>query len=581
MIRRRFSGGLPPASAAGAIPVWNAALGKWEYIATGSPKANDLTAQEGLTGGSVAGGTLSATNGDDTTLINADGTVEMNLLTVDLKSIPEDASAEDPLIKTSTTNLIYLRHLPQEYAASDIIKAQTVTVAADRQKVVLPQMRLDINGSLYYKEAATTLDVTAAADWDSILTDYTVATTRRGIPIYIYACRPESGQTPDFLLSANASYPSGYTADNSRKLGTFRCLVIDIGTIASHPFSNYLCGDVHFSSVKCLKNRPDTKDFGEGMVWLGHPNLTYQAPGWWIDMYLASGTGVNTVSAFGATISDTRDWNNFVDDFAAVGKQLLSDSLFQTGAFGSPEQVNIYGSLDPVKTGLIRTSALTTGAGLNDFSIDASGWSINTYAQSYTFEIDATGTPDTFKWKQRYPNGTWGSYTTGVAITGNWQTIADGLKVQWTATTGHTLADVWTVYCMDAPLSTAAVPMISHSGCWAMTGNLLQWLLDQSYRFYDAANHTHEVTVSGDPQTVTSGNPSGDVAPTWSYITLSGGKGASYNQGTVGDIKMLAGGGWNNSNTCGSRSRNIYNVRWVTGINFGARGCARSRVVGV
>jgi hypothetical protein len=58
----------------------------------------------------------------------------------------------------------------------------------------------------------------------------------------------------------------------------------------------------------------------------------------------------------------------------------------------------------------------------------------------FTIEITAEGTPDTFKWKKDS-----GAYTTGVSITGSAQTLSDGVTVTFAATTGHTLADVWTI----------------------------------------------------------------------------------------------------------------------------------------
>ena len=71
----------------------------------------------------------------------------------------------------------------------------------------------------------------------------------------------------------------------------------------------------------------------------------------WKDIYLTSGTGVNTASVYGATISDNRNWMDFVDDLGNVGKKLLDDIEFQLGASGSNEGTNIAGSADPVTTG--------------------------------------------------------------------------------------------------------------------------------------------------------------------------------------------------------------------------------------
>jgi hypothetical protein len=71
----------------------------------------------------------------------------------------------------------------------------------------------------------------------------------------------------------------------------------------------------------------------------------------WVDIYLTSGTGGTTASAHGATISDDRDWMDFVDDLGAVGKRLLDDHEFQVAARGSNAETNIQGSSDPVTTG--------------------------------------------------------------------------------------------------------------------------------------------------------------------------------------------------------------------------------------
>ena len=120
--------------------------------------------------------------------------------------------------------------------------------------------------------------------------------------------------------------------------------------------------------------------------------------------------------------------------------------------------------------------------------------------------------------------------------------------------------------------------MISNYGIEDMCGAMWQWLDEQSYRFGGAVYHTHQVTVSGDPQTVTSGNPSVDVAPIFSYKDETGGKGQLNTQGTYGDIKLLAGGSWVDATACGSRSRYAFNVRWDdTGSNRGGRFCSEGK----
>ena len=290
-----------------------------------------------------------------------------------------------------------------------------------------------------------------------------------GTDYYVYICDEEDG-TASIVISANSSYPSGYDADSSRKIGGFHTLCVANGTIGGHDLTGFLAGAILPASVWDLTHRPECEP--EGMVWSEKAQI-------WVDIYLQSGTGASTVSVYGATITDTRTWFDHLDDMAAVGKRLLHDHEFQVIAGGSNEETNIAGSADPVTTG------------------------------------------------------------------------------------GHS--------------DTASRRMISNIGCEDCCGALWQWLLDGGYRFDGAANHTHQVTVSGDPETVTSGNPSGDVAPAWDWYDLPGSKGSLYRQGTYGNIRFLAGGYWNAGTVCGSRSRHAAGYPWVAGSDIAGRGCARSR----
>ena len=82
--------------------------------------------------------------------------------------------------------------------------------------------------------------------------------------------------------------------------------------------------------------------------------------------------------------------------------------------------------------------------------------------------------------------------------------------------------------------------------------------------------------MTGEAQTVTSGNPSGDVAPTWNWVDPGGSKGNVYKQGTYGDVKLLAGGNWNSGSTCGSRCRYANVSRWLAASYIGGRFCCES-----
>ncbi len=102
-------------------------------------------------------------------------------------------------------------------------------------------------------------------------------------------------------------------------------------------------------------------------------------------------------------------------------------------------QVNVSGQapLTPSGIGFV-APVVFTGAGLNDAT--SSGTSTAAASATYGAEIDATGAPDTFKWRKGA-----GAYTTGVAITGAAQLLTDGVYVTFVATTGHMLGDKWSI----------------------------------------------------------------------------------------------------------------------------------------
>lgn len=83
--------------------------------------------------------------------------------------------------------------------------------------------------------------------------------------------------------------------------------------------------------------------------------------------------------------------------------------------------------------------AVFNGAGIDDLS--SGGTFTGASNLSFMIEIDAEGTPDTFKWSK--DGGlTWEA--SGVAITGATQSLIEGVTIDFIATTGHTLGDKWT-----------------------------------------------------------------------------------------------------------------------------------------
>lgn len=175
------------------------------------------------------------------------------------------------------------------------------------------------------------------------------ASARAGKDVYIYACWPSNVESgiPVFVASMNSTTPTGYNATNSRKIGGVHCLCADVGTIAEHPLSGYVAGDVLPASLWDLRHRPVSAP--EGMVYIEPLDL-------WADIYLNSWDGEKVVSEYGAVIADgasarSYHWWRWAEEFNLLKKRLPHRWEFRELADGSPEAVNITGSADPNTTG--------------------------------------------------------------------------------------------------------------------------------------------------------------------------------------------------------------------------------------
>lgn len=200
---------------------------------------------------------------------------------------------------------------------------------------------ITVNGSydIPIKIGDTWFMATSDVELDTA-TDLDTGTIANGLDYYVYAINNSS--TLDFILSANATYPTGYAANTSKKIGGFHTLCVDVGAIAGHALTGYVADNILPKSIWDLTHRPISAP--AGMVY-------DQGIDWWVDIYLASGIEASTASVYGGTITDMRDWLDFVADGFAVHKQLLTDSQFQSIAAGSNEETNILGSGDPGITG--------------------------------------------------------------------------------------------------------------------------------------------------------------------------------------------------------------------------------------
>ncbi len=252
---------------------------------------------------------------------------------------------------------------------------------SNKTSIVIPKnMRININGEAYISTRNVTLNTS------------TLGENLAGKDVYIYALAG-SGTEPDFVLSLNSTVPTGYTAENSRKIGGFHCLCKDVGVIEGHTLSGYVAGDILPATRWDLEHRP--KGNPEGFA---YEELT----DCWIAIYLPSWDGTKLVSVYNGVIADgssTKKWHGeaFYEQFTKQGMRLVWRHEFQMGAKGSNEQTSIQGSSDPNTTGGHVDTAgrrMISNIGLEDccgalwqFSMDlgfagGSGWINSVYNSS-------------------------------------------------------------------------------------------------------------------------------------------------------------------------------------------------------
>lgn len=124
--------------------------------------------------------------------------------------------------------------------------------------------------------------------------------------------------------------------------------------------------------------------------------------------------------------------------FAAAGLAnvgyLFKNNGLLSGTFAIDQSTNI-------------SSSMTTGSGLNDMSSTPTGGPSGA-SHVYVVTISTTSTPDKFNVTK---DGS--TILSGISITGSPQTIDTGVVITFAATTGHTLANAWTVNLACAPVT--------------------------------------------------------------------------------------------------------------------------------
>lgn len=225
--------------------------------------------------------------------------------------------------------LDYVAQVPEYYTRPSLY-------TVSKKSITIPKgLRVRIGDKGYESVSTTTLSTTSLG-------------SLAAKDVYIYACAPITLSTePIFVLSLNSTVPSGYTAENSRKIGGFHCLCADVGTISGHTLSGYVAGDILPASAWDLIHRPRCSP--EAMVYCDKVDF-------WVDIYLNSWDGNKLVSVYKGVTADgtsTKRFHGelFVDELAKLNKRLPPRRVFQAIMKGSNERTNVKDSKDVNTTG--------------------------------------------------------------------------------------------------------------------------------------------------------------------------------------------------------------------------------------
>ena len=202
-----------------------------------------------------------------------------------------------------------------------------------------------------------------------------------GSDYYVYICDSrQDAQDEQYIISLNSTYPSGWNASNSRKIGGFhygRCRKINdnlqpvnsSGAVFGTGWESAVSNGVVPRSVWTLGHRP--KCSPEGMVYLGG--------GTWVDIYLNSDDGAQGLKSeyncAPMTGTEGMNWYTFTERLMKSGKRMPDYSEFCAYAFGSPQGLD--GANTNAWTATTNTGRGTTGSVVNAVSavgcVDAVG----------------------------------------------------------------------------------------------------------------------------------------------------------------------------------------------------------------
>ena len=240
-----------------------------------------------------------------------------------------DEAMENDIAKITTPKLALM---------SDVVASDKKFIRVEDGSLTVIAGVLIAVGNSVFKTEKTTL---SASNLDGTATTFEV-----GKDYCIYICDPTGGDATNFAaeqyrISLNTTYPNGYTAETSRKIGGFHYGIVRNVNSAGIPIStsgaalgsgwktNVSEGIVP-NSVWTLLHRPTCDP--TGMVYIGP---------FWGDIYLSSDNGASGLQSKKGVvpITGTEGLNWYIANERAmrVGKRLPTYAEFCKGAYGSPQ----------------------------------------------------------------------------------------------------------------------------------------------------------------------------------------------------------------------------------------------------
>ncbi len=204
-------------------------------------------------------------------------------------------------------------------ALSDVVAPEKryLTASADAQITVSAGCVFALTGGGVFR-TENTIMTAANLDGDG---EFVV-----GTDYYVYLCDPGSDADEQYIISANSTYPSGYSAITSRKIGGFH-----FGKCRRTLTANDVYDGIVAASVWTLLWRPSCAP--EGMAYIGG--------GTWIDIYISSADGngglVSRHHATPYTGTEGLNWYIAQEMLRRSGKRMPSYADWCKGAEGSPQ----------------------------------------------------------------------------------------------------------------------------------------------------------------------------------------------------------------------------------------------------